>query len=116
MRGAGRVRHGRTDSRNPDPGTGSSDRPGDGVGDWCAGRIPDLSGRHHPRTLASAFRRDASGKDAWNMSTILLIILILLLIGALPTWPHSRTWGYAPSGGLGAILIILLILILLNQI
>lgn len=44
------------------------------------------------------------------MSTILLVILILLLIGALPTWPHSANWGYAPSGGLGLILLILVIL------
>ena len=50
------------------------------------------------------------------MMTILLIILILFLIGALPTWPHSRQWGYAPSGGLGTILIILLILYLLHVI
>jgi len=50
------------------------------------------------------------------MSTILLIILILILIGALPTWPHSRNWGYYPSGGLGLVLIILLILILLDRI
>ncbi|HYF33756.1 MAG TPA: DUF3309 domain-containing protein [Prosthecobacter sp.] len=49
------------------------------------------------------------------MSTILLIILILLLVGALPTWPHSRNWGYFPSGGLGLILVILLILILLDK-
>jgi hypothetical protein len=46
------------------------------------------------------------------MGTILLIILILLLIGALPAWPHSRGWGYWPSGGLGLILLILIILAL----
>ena len=50
------------------------------------------------------------------MGTILIIILILLLIGALPTWPHSRRWGYGPSGGLGTILLILLILWLLHVI
>jgi hypothetical protein len=50
------------------------------------------------------------------MMTILLIILILFLIGALPTWPHSRSWGYGPSGGLGTVLIILLILYLLHVI
>ncbi|HET6467195.1 MAG TPA: DUF3309 family protein [Geminicoccaceae bacterium] len=50
------------------------------------------------------------------LGTILLIILILLLIGALPTWPHSRGWGYAPSGGLGLIVIILLILLLTGRI
>jgi hypothetical protein len=48
--------------------------------------------------------------------SILLIIIILILIGALPTWPHSRNWGYAPSGGLGTILLILLILYLLHVI
>ena len=50
------------------------------------------------------------------MITILLIILILMLIGALPTWPHSSKWGYGPSGGLGTILVILLVLYLLHVI
>lgn len=50
------------------------------------------------------------------MSTILLIILILLLLGAVPAWPHSRNWGYGPSGGLGLVLIILLILVLMGRI
>jgi hypothetical protein len=47
------------------------------------------------------------------MQTILIILLILLLIGALPTWPYSRRWGYYPSGGLGLLLLILIILILI---
>ena len=46
-----------------------------------------------------------------SISTILLIVLVLLLIGALPTWPYSSGWGYYPSGGLGTLLIILLILV-----
>ena len=50
------------------------------------------------------------------MGTILLIILILLLVGALPTWPYSSSWGYYPSGGLGLVLIILLILVLMGRI
>lgn len=50
------------------------------------------------------------------MSLLLLIILILLLVGAFPTWPHSRNWGYYPSGGLGLVLIILLILLLMGRI
>lgn len=50
------------------------------------------------------------------LGTILLIILILLLIGAVPAWPHSRQWGYYPSGGLGLIVVILLILVLLGRI
>jgi hypothetical protein len=51
-----------------------------------------------------------------SLGTILLIILILLLIGVLPTWPHSRGWGYYPSGGLGLLLLIVLILVLLGRI
>jgi len=50
------------------------------------------------------------------MPLILLIILVILLVGALPTWPHSRSWGYYPSGGLGTILLIILILFLLGRI
>ena len=50
------------------------------------------------------------------LSTILIIVLILILIGALPSWPHSRGWGYYPSGGVGLIVIILLILLLLGRI
>jgi hypothetical protein len=49
------------------------------------------------------------------MGTILLIILVLVLIGVLPTWPHSRSWGYYPSGGIGLILLILIILLLLGK-
>ena len=48
--------------------------------------------------------------------TILLIVLILMLLDALPTWPHSRSWGYYPSGGLGLLLAILVVLILLGRI
>jgi hypothetical protein len=50
------------------------------------------------------------------LGTILLIILILLLIGALPTWPYSQGWGYYPTGGIGLILIIILILLLMGRI
>ena len=48
------------------------------------------------------------------MYTILLIVLLLLLIGAVPAWPHSRGWGYYPSGGIGLVLIILLVIFLMN--
>ncbi|MGA0595523.1 DUF3309 family protein [Enterovirga sp. CN4-39] len=50
-----------------------------------------------------------------TLGTILLIILILLLIGAIPSWPYSRGWGYYPSGGIGLLLIIVLILLLLGR-
>jgi len=50
------------------------------------------------------------------MYTILLVILILLLVGALPTWPYSAHWGYYPSGGLGLVLIIVLVLVLVGRV
>ena len=51
-----------------------------------------------------------------TISTILIIILILILIGAVPAWPHSRSWGYAPSGIIGVIVVVLLILLLMGRI
>jgi hypothetical protein len=51
-----------------------------------------------------------------SLGTILIIILILVLIGALPTWPHSSSWGYYPSGGVGLVVLILIILLLMGRI
>ncbi len=51
-----------------------------------------------------------------SLGTILLVLLILFLVGALPTWPHSKNWGYYPSGGLGLVVVILLILLVLGRI
>ncbi len=62
---------------------------------------PPLAIRPHP------------GERAMLM-TILIVVLVLMLIGGLPAWPHSRSWGYGPSGGVGLILLILLILLLLG--
>ncbi|HXM22127.1 MAG TPA: DUF3309 domain-containing protein [Terriglobales bacterium] len=50
------------------------------------------------------------------MSTILLIVLVLLVVGALPTWPYSASWGYYPSGGLGLVVVIALILVLMGRV
>jgi hypothetical protein len=50
------------------------------------------------------------------LGTVLLIILILLLLGALPTWPHSRSWGYGPTGGIGLLLIIVIVLLVTHTI
>jgi hypothetical protein len=49
------------------------------------------------------------------MSTILIVVLVLLLVGALPTWPHSANWGYLPSGGLGLVLLVLVVLLLTGR-
>lgn len=49
------------------------------------------------------------------MLTILIVIVVLIMLGALPTWPHSRNWGYFPSGGLGIVLLILIVLLLMGR-
>jgi hypothetical protein len=51
-----------------------------------------------------------------SLGTILLIVLILILIGVIPAWPHSKSWGYGPSGGLGLIVVIIIVLLLLGRI
>jgi uncharacterized protein DUF3309 len=76
--------------------------------------------------LQLQFQQDARSPDAWGpaarvlrsgaMLTILLVILIILAIGSLPTWGYSRAWGYGPSGGLGLVLIVVLVLFLLGRV
>ena len=65
---------------------------------------------------ARTTKRRISASEARMLGTILLVILILLLIGALPNWGHSRNWGYGPSGGLGLIVLIIIILLLMGRI
>ncbi len=50
-----------------------------------------------------------------NIGTILIVLLVLMLLGALPTWPHSKSWGYYPSGGIGLLLLVLLILLITGR-
>ena len=50
-----------------------------------------------------------------SLGTILLIVLILMLIGAIPSWPHSRSWGYGPSGGLGLVVVVVLVLLVMGR-
>ena len=66
-------------------------------------------GLHRPST------RDGARKEDETLGTVLLIILILMLVGTLPTLPHSRDWGYLPSGGLGLVVLILLVLFLAGR-
>jgi Protein of unknown function (DUF3309) len=60
-------------------------------------------------TLSNKIRRSDM------LATILIVVVVLMLLGTLPTWPHSRQWGYYPSGGLGLVLVILIILLLLGR-
>jgi uncharacterized protein DUF3309 len=55
-------------------------------------------------------------EKAMSIGLIVLIIVVLLLLGAIPTWPHSRSWGYGPSGGLGLVLVIVIVLLLMHVI
>ncbi len=94
-------------------GTRSRSGPTDCIADArlsSMGRCATLIG-------SSAFMRpDNSRETRMSISTILLIVLVLLLVGALPTWPYSGGWGYYPSGGLGLVLIILLVLVVAGRI
>ena len=58
----------------------------------------------------------AEERQAVMLGTVLLILLVLMMIGAVPTWPHSREWGYLPSGGMALILLIVLVLMLIGRI
>jgi hypothetical protein len=51
-----------------------------------------------------------------SLGTIVLVLLVLMLVGAIPSWPHSRSWGYGPSGGLGLVLVAVLVLVLLGRV
>jgi asparagine N-glycosylation enzyme membrane subunit Stt3 len=62
----------------------------------------------------TAWRKRMEGEDM--LGTILLVLLILLLIGAIPSWPYSRNWGYGPSGGLGLLVVIIIILLVMGRI
>lgn len=67
-------------------------------------------------TVAAATEISYPRKGSFMLGMILLILLLLLLFGALPTWGHSRSWGYGPSGGLGLVLVIVLVLVLIGRI
>jgi membrane-bound ClpP family serine protease len=60
-------------------------------------------------------QRPRNKEQIMSLGTILLIVVILMLIGVLPTWPHARSWGYAPSGIVGTILIVLIVLLLMGR-
>lgn len=77
----------------------------------------DKGTRHEPGRIRHRpiLSKLATGRKEHAMGTILLIVVVLFLVGALPTWRHSRTWGYFPSGGLGLVLLILLVLVLTGR-
>jgi sterol desaturase/sphingolipid hydroxylase (fatty acid hydroxylase superfamily) len=84
-------------------------RLGDGSIHFQSRRRPTVEWQLVQRVLTS-------GSMTMSLGTILLVVLLLILVGVIPTWPHSRGWGYAPGGVIGTILIIVLILFLLGRI
>ena len=70
---------------------------------------------HERRGAERDATKSATGRKEAALGTILLIVLVLLFVGALPTWSHSRSWGYFPSGGLGLVVLILLVLVLTGR-
>ena len=71
---------------------------------------------HVAKTAGFSSRFDPTKENIMSLGTLFLIVLILLLIGVLPTWPHSSKWGYGPSGGVGLVVIILIILVVMGRI
>ena len=65
--------------------------------------------------LGSSLHADFKKETVMSLGTILLIVLILVLIGVIPTWPHSRSWGYVPSGVLGVVVLIIIVLLLMGR-
>jgi hypothetical protein len=79
--------------------------------------FPGLSlGREKARPKWKIIPNSKTERKTMSVGTILLVLLILMLVGAFPTWPHSKSWGYYPSGGLGLLVVILLVLLLLGRI
>jgi hypothetical protein len=94
-------------------------RAGGCLGSGRIGRTNHRQGAYPPGTKAARRRARRPSRISWKneimtLSTILLIVIVLLLVGALPRWPYSASWGYAPSGTLGTLLLILIILLLLG--
>jgi hypothetical protein len=107
---AHQARTGRVLRRDSARGCAPSPRLGDSADSRASVELSRSCGVVHARPVW------IGRENVQMLGTILLIILILLLIGALPTWPYSRGWGYYPTGGLGLILIIILILLLMGRI
>jgi hypothetical protein len=82
----------------------------DALQGWTVSTIPYDRQEDSLRTVQNSYAGEKS------MGTILLILLILLLVGALPTWPYSSGWGYYPTGGLGLLFVIILVLVLMGRI
>ena len=76
--------------------------------------LPNYPSHHRTRTVTQ--HNYDNKESAVSLGTILLIILVLALVGAIPAWPHSRSWGYGPSGGLGLVVIVLIVLLLMGRI
>lgn len=82
---------------------------------WLSHRQPPAPERRLLTRRRGTHRMPGRPETTMTLGTILLLVLILLLIGAVPTWPHSRSWGYVPSGALGLVVVVLVVLLLLGR-
>ncbi len=110
-RSTARTRHGASWSRIPPSSTDSDPGPGAVLRRKCA--VLDTR-RGRRRVVRRRTNKDL--ENAMSIGLIVLIILVLLLLGAIPSWPHSRGWGYGPSGGIGLVLVIVIVLVLMGYI
>jgi hypothetical protein len=81
--------------------------------------VPAADGRQKRRDIRQARLEQQiilTRRTKMSLGAILLIVVVLMLIGAIPSWPHSRSWGYGPSGGLGLVLLIVVVLVVLGRI
>ena len=81
-----------------------------------AALLKPINVEHGESSTEAPEASNALGECLMTMSTLLIIVLLIILVGALPTWPHSRSWGYYPSGGLGLILLVVIVLLLMGRI
>jgi hypothetical protein len=93
--------------------TGSGDESSAAGTSWSDSCTASSRALRRLRVLPAALRRELGGE---RMLTILIVLLVLLLVGSAPGWPHSRNWGYYPSGGLGLVLLVVVILLLTGRI
>jgi hypothetical protein len=84
----------------------------------CADKVRTLNaaGRRPDASVCRAISRSDGKTKAMSLGTILLVVMVLMLVGTLPVWPHSRSWGYLPTSGLSLVLVVIIVLLVLGRV